>query len=40
MPGSTRELYLDPLIKVLTNTIYEDPSMRPGVGTFNLFLPF
>jgi hypothetical protein len=29
MLGSTRELYLDLLIKVLANTIYEDPSMRP-----------
>jgi O-methyltransferase len=29
MPGAARDLYLDLLIKILTNTIYRDPSTHP-----------
>jgi O-methyltransferase len=35
MTNATRDLYLDLLIKVLTNTIYEDPSTNPeNTGPF------
>src|SRR5437870_2385450 len=29
MPGPARDLYLDLLVKILTNTIYRDPSTHP-----------
>jgi O-methyltransferase len=39
--GSPRELYLDLLIKILTNIIYEDPSTNPeNVGPFQSELRF
>ena len=35
MTASARQLYIDLLIKILANTIYEDPSMHPKTaGTF------
>ena len=35
MTGSERDLYLDLLIKILANTIYEDPSVNPeSAGPF------
>ena len=41
MTNPTRDLYLDLLIKVLANTIYEDPSMNPeSAGPFQSELRF